>query len=326
MTTLQPGNVVGGRWRIASAVPSSTGRELYLAVDATSGGEVTLELHPADALANPAAWAEYQRQAQAIAALPLEAIARLYDANVEPALARAYTVGERIGWPSLASRVASAPLPPLVAYATLEAVGHALEAANAAGFVHRELDASQVFVDPDNPARVRVTGFAAWVLHAAAPPASGWIGSPGWVAPEGVSPGAAVARTMDVYSLAALAFYALTGQLPFRALRAPSPEPGALWAELTSPFGQASQRAGELGRGLAPSLDPWFARALAPEPHARFPSVAEALTALGDAMSPGAPAQPGLKRTLLFGVDGGLAPAAPPPIAPAPAAPPPIAP
>jgi serine/threonine-protein kinase len=85
---------------------------------------------------------------------------------------------------------------------------------------------------------------------------------------------------MDIYALGLVAFWVLTGRSPFLACRSEPADLNMLWAEMTAPLPPASQRARELGVALSPTMDSWFARALAVSPAQRFASVSEMSQAL----------------------------------------------
>jgi serine/threonine protein kinase len=93
-------------------------------------------------------------------------------------------------------------------------VADALAAIHAAGFVHRDVKPSNVLLDESGP-RLIDFGIARSLDAADGLTQTGMlIGSPGWVAPERLSGGAAVAAS-DIFGWGQLVAYAATGQHPF---------------------------------------------------------------------------------------------------------------
>jgi hypothetical protein len=156
---------------------------------------------------------------------------------------------------------------------------------------------------------VRVSDFGASLLRRAVSSPPGWAGPPGFIGPDAVDHAAPSNSRMDVYSLGALVFFALTGQNPFRAMQAKPIDYGVLWNELILPLPPASQRAKELGAALPPALDAWFSQTLSPHPKARFATIAEAARAFAERAA--------TRIREIAGPPGAAAPVAAPGVAPA---------
>ena len=205
--------------------------------------------------------------------------------------AMAYVPGE-----TLFERITSAgPLPADVAGRVICDIGAALDYAHARGLVHRD-------VKPDNILLDAVTGRALLsdfgIAHAS-PPVRGTLGRPAaprgdvigtarFMSPEQAS-GENVDARSDIYSLGVVAYYALSGHLPFAAAR----DEALLSLHINAPAPPL--------RSVAPRVPPRLAqlvdRCLAKEPWARFPDAAAFVQAVTAAVS--APAAPLAVRAFL---------------------------
>ena len=158
-----------------------------------------------------------------------------------------------------------------------------LAAAHASSVVHRDFKPENVLVGSDGRARVTDFGIARPLSPETAPISSRWsqeatngmAGTPAYMAPEQLA-GDAVDAATDQYALAISLYEALYGQRPF--------------SQRTT-----AERLAAMRRGPQPSVArrkdvpgwvwPVIARALEPEPSARYPS----MNAFADALMAGVP-------------------------------------
>jgi serine/threonine-protein kinase len=215
-----------------------------------------------------------------------------------PHIVPVYAAGEAAGLLYIATRFVSGGdlatllrreggrLPPERAASLMLQVASALDAAHAAGLVHRDVKPGNILVEtvPERPEHAYLSdfGLSKSTESSAALTVSGqFIGTPDYCAPEQIRGGHADRRA-DQYALACTAFALLTGSPPFRR-----PETVAtLFAHLQDPVPAVTQ----LQPQLPASVDDVIARALAKAPAERYGSCGEFAAELRDALVPVRPA------------------------------------
>ncbi|MBI1968261.1 MAG: serine/threonine protein kinase, partial [Gemmatimonadetes bacterium] len=153
-----------------------------------------------------------------------------YGARVQhPGVVRTYDYGEADGLHYLALEWAdgeslakflhrSGPLAPALVGHLVRQLADALAAAHQAGIIHRDLKPENIIYHPDSQ-RVRLLDFGI-ARDAELPPEERltrtgfFVGTLQYVAPEALS-GELVDGRADIYSLATIAFYLLTGRHPY---------------------------------------------------------------------------------------------------------------
>jgi len=187
-------------------------------------------------------------------------------------IAMRYVPGGDVG--TLVHRVG--PLPVARAAAIISAVASALDAAHAAGLVHRDVKLANMLLDarPGRPDHVYLSdfGLAKGALSSAILTGTGhFVGSPTYCAPEQIQGQPVDART-DEYALACAAFELLSGQPPFPR----NDGMAVLYAQLSTPPPRLTERR----PGVPPAVDDVLQRALAKSPEGRYASCGEFADAL----------------------------------------------
>ena len=177
-------------------------------------------------------------------------------------------------------RLAPGQAVPLVAQ-----VASALDAAHAAGLVHRDVKPHNILIDamPEQPEHAYLSDFGLSRTTASTSlTASGaFLGTPDYCAPEQVK-SARVDGRADQYALGCVAFALLTGTPPFHR----EETLGTLFAHVQDPVPPVTGLRPE----LPPAVDAVIARALAKSPDDRYPTCAEFAAALQEALALGHPA------------------------------------
>jgi len=168
------------------------------------------------------------------------------------------------------------PLSGARAAAIISAVASALDAAHAAGLVHRDVKPANMLVDarPDRPDHVYLSDFGltkgSW-SSTSLTSTGHFMGTLDYSAPEQIRGQKVDART-DEYALACVAFALLSGKPPFHRDEAMA----VMYAQLSEP----PPMLGSLRPSLPPEVDEVMQRALAKAPEDRYPSCGEFADAL----------------------------------------------
>ncbi|WP_437641691.1 serine/threonine-protein kinase [Sorangium sp. So ce854] len=296
VAALPPG-ARAGAYVLAEPLGAGGFSVIYRATHAVHGALAAVKvLHP-ELSAQPGVVARFQREVETVRRLRHPGIVEVFEqGQLEDG--RPYYAMELLAGVSLDQHLrARGRLSPEEALAVLEPLCDALEAAHAQAIVHRDLKASNVFLEEGARRRVVLLDFGvAKLLDAPGPALTSSrevLGSASCVSPEQLL-GHAVDVRADVYALGALAYRMLVGEPLFAG------DIGALLRQLhlfaSPPRPSARAR-------VSPAFDEVLLRALAKDPAARHPTAAAFLADFRAALdasrgvaeaSPGARARPGV--------------------------------
>ncbi len=293
--SLHQAKVIAGRYEVIGLLGVGGMGAVYKVRDRELDEVVALKMLKREIADSPGIVDRFRREVKLARRVTHPNVARTFDLGEhagERFLTMEYVEGE-----SLATRLARERQLPI---ATVVEIGAAicagLEAAHAAGVVHRDLKPDNVLL---GHGRVVITDFG--IARAQEPDAKSRtavpLGTPAYMAPEQVEASPDIDARADVYALGAMLFELLTGHLPFESesifaiaamrLTQPPPDPRVHRADLPESMANLvmrcmarkpadrPQRAAEIATRLASLTIPAY----------------DALAATGEARASGAPGQ-----------------------------------
>jgi serine/threonine protein kinase len=269
---------LGDDYELLSTLGAGGYGRVYRVRDLHLEREVALKvLHPR-LTREPAVVERFRREAQLAARLDHPNIVNIYDIGGRGGLIW-YTM-EFVRGPNIAQMVErDGPLPlPSVVRLLREALG-ALHQAHGAGLVHRDIKPENMLTEPDGSLRITDFGLALALRgHGRFGGATSRSGTPMFASPEQLL-GERVDQRSDLYSLAAVASYALLGRPPFTGETVEQ----VLGRQTTNQLPPILEERPDVSDDLASVL----ARALSAEVEQRYPSAAEFLQAVNRATGRG---------------------------------------
>ncbi len=289
--TFETGEMVAGRYKIVRFIDQGGMGEVYEADDSALGQRVALKTIRPTVASDQEALARFKREIHVARQVTHHNVCRIYDLGAhrsDSPLASLYPGGEilfvtmeLLQGETLADRLTrQGPIPVAEGVVLARQMAEALDAAHAAGVVHRDFKSANVFLESPSPGRTRavVTDFGlartedGEGLGGSLTIAGSVLGSPAYMAPEQVE-GGKVTGAADRYAFGVVLYEMCTGQVPFRG---------------ETPLATAVKRLTEnppSPREIAPGLDRHWERTilkcLERHPENRFASgaaIVEALT------------------------------------------------
>ena len=310
MTAHLPDPRVGtelGPYRIEAVLGRGGMGVVYRATHTGLDRRVALKLLSPDYVDDDAFRARFLRESKLAASIDHPNIIPVYDAGQ---IGGTYFLAMRyVDGTDLASVLRSGPLEARYAAAVLGQVGSALDAAHAAGLVHRDVKPANILIAPgqghEGSDHAYLTDFGLTKQRGSQTEltqAAGFLGTLDYIAPEQIE-GRDVDGSADEYALAAVAVAMLTGVPAFPR----DTDVAVINAHLHDSPPSLHDRRAE----LPADIDPIIARAMAKRAHDRYPDcrafVDELRSALGvTATQPRPPARSDNRRWLVA-IGGGLA-------------------
>jgi len=280
---LRSAPVLPERYALSHHIANGGMASLWSAEDCVLGRCVAIKVLAAHLAGDPENAKRFEREARAAARVSSHPnVVTIYD--VGEAGGRAFIVMEYLSGGSVADAIRAAgergvSRPEAIAW--LRDAAAALDAAHALGIVHRDIKPGNLLLDGRRRALVADFGIARLATEATMTTTGQLLGTAAYLSPEQALGEPATAAS-DIYSLAVVAYELLTRTRPFRAEHFAAQ--ARQHAEATPP------PATERDPGLAPSVDPVLARALAKDPDERWLSATSFVDALERALGRGRPA------------------------------------
>ena len=259
---------LAGRYALQRELGRGGMAVVYLAHDAKLDRLVAIKLLPPELSAHDTLRDRFLREARTAARLSHPHVVPIH--AVDEVGGYVFYVMSYVDGDTLAARVANrGPLPPGEASRLLQEVAGALAAAHAQGVVHRDVKPANILLERAT-GRAIVTDFGiARVFGGGGTGVGELLGTPEYMSPEQAA-GEAVDARSDLYSLGVVAYYMISGRLPFTA--------PTFQAVLAKQLTQAPPSIASVAPGIPSSLAEVVDKCLIKDPDRRFQS-AEALAA-----------------------------------------------
>jgi serine/threonine-protein kinase len=255
--TIASNELLAGRYQLGSLLGAGGMGEVRAGRDLRLGREVAVKALRADLSARPEVRRRFEGEGRAAARLCHPHVVSVYDVGEHEGVP--YLVMERVTGPHLAQEMARGPMDPARVRRLGVEILDALEAAHAAGIVHRDIKPGNVLLTAAGSAKVADFGIAKAVDERTATgvdltEAGQLIGTVAYMAPERLA-GEPATVAADLYSVGVLLHEALTGRRHYPGSR-------------------------DVGGNSGPVLMATIERALAVRPEDRYTTAAEMAAAL----------------------------------------------
>jgi serine/threonine protein kinase len=263
--TLDTGDRLGD-FRILRRLGEGGMGAVYLAQDERLGRNVALKVIALRLAHDPEFRRRFETEARSAAAIDDPNVVPVYSAGAESG--QLFIAMRFIDGTDLRTVLADGPLDPRDAVEVVADIASALDAAHAAGFVHRDVKPANILLaDRTGRKTAFLTDFGLTKgLHGGGTTqltgTGQWIGTLDYVAPEQMTSGRVDART-DVYALGCVLHEMLTGSVPF-----PGTDMQKMWAHVNEPLPELQDKDGR-------ALGEVVRRATAKSPDDRYPSAGD---------------------------------------------------
>ena len=214
MSRIQTDTLLGGRYRLLERLAVGGMGSVWDAEDTVLHRRVAVKTLVEALAADPTFVERFRREARAAAGLSHPDVASVFDYGEDGDTP--YIVMERLRGRTLAERLTHGPLDLRDAVAIVKDAASALDAAHAAGIVHRDVKPGNIMLTADGGVKVMDFGIAAAASEATLTGTGSTMGTASYLSPEQAQGERATAAS-DIYSLGAVLFEMLAGRPPFSA-------------------------------------------------------------------------------------------------------------
>jgi hypothetical protein len=272
--------VLAGRYRVGGLLGRGGMAEVFDGFDERLHRPVAVKLLRPEMAARDDIRVRFEAEARAAAGLGHPNVVAVFDTGEDDGAP--FIVMERLPGETLADRMRGGPLDPRWVRRVAGDVLLALEAAHAAGIVHRDVKPGNILLASDGCAKVADFGIAKSleVASQSVTATSQLVGTPAYLAPERIDGHPATPQS-DLYSLGVVLYEALTGEKAFDG-KTPVAVAYAVRHQPPPPLR-------EVRADVPPDLAAAIERAMDPDPARRFGTGREmamamdAATPIGDA-------------------------------------------
>ena len=282
---MEPGEQISPNLKLVRLLGKGGMGTVWVADHLSLGTQVAVKVMSRAVAAEPELVERFRREALAAAQLKSPHVAQVFDHGVT-ASGEPYIVMELLEGEDLSKRVdREGPQSPAFVTEVIAQAAKGLTRAHAAGVVHRDIKAENVFLcEHDGEILVKLLDFGIAKMSSegatSVTSTQGIFGTPLYMSPEQLLSAKRVDSRADLWSLAVVAYLLLTTHFPF--------DGETLGAVSVAVHGGKFTPPSTLRPGLPPEVDAWFARAFHPSISERFGTAKEMAEALRAAL--GAPA------------------------------------
>ena len=263
-----------GRYRLIELIGEGGMGRVFRAHDPQLGQDVVIKVLPPELGIEPGYRQRFLRETQTAAQLTEPHIIPIREADeIDGQLYLVMPVVDGIDLASLLER--DGPMSPQLAVHVIEQLAAALDAAHAAGLVHRDVKPSNALMTTQGFVCLTDFGIAHGSTATKLNSTGTIVGTFAYMAPERFSAGVADARS-DVYALTCVLYECLTGQHPFPGETMEQQAVGHLTVDPPQPSAGRPE--------VPPAFDEVIARGMAKEPDERYQTALDLAAAARQAL------------------------------------------
>jgi serine/threonine-protein kinase len=276
---LQPGDTIAG-YRIEGLLGSGGMGAVYEATQLSLKRRVALKVIAPGVPINDTLRGRFRREGELQAVIDHPHILPVYEAGDDNG--RLFIAMRLVPGPTLKRLAAARSLEPADALHLLGDVAGALDAAHAAGLVHRDVKPQNILIAPGDHAYLADFGLSRGRTDQTLTRAGQLLGSLAYIAPEQIR-GEPVAAAADIYSFTCVLYECLVGLVPF-----PREADAAV---LHAHEWDDPPRPSEIRPELPSAIDDVIAHGMAKDPAARPPTACALISAARSALALAEPAR-----------------------------------
>jgi len=209
-----PGTVLMDRYRLDDRIALGGVGEVWQGTDLVLRRIVAVKLLRPEYAQDQECLARFRAEGRHAALLSHPNIAQVYDYAETVPPVPGFLVMEMVDGQSLARLLAGGPIGPARTMGIVAQAARGLQAAHAAGLVHRDIKPGNLMVGRDDHVKITDFGIAQAAGSARVTRTGTLVGTAAYLAPERAGGGPATPAS-DLYSLGVVAYECLTGQAPF---------------------------------------------------------------------------------------------------------------